>query len=255
MFSKRNHLLYHFSITIHPHLASLYAQNTFKKMARKNADWTKYWIWIEGVWGLWPYMYSYNRETLWLNKISKKNLRVDYYLLPKYCRRQCAFSLWTKSPTIKILHHNARFMNVFWDLIASKRRIEQINFFDWLRNVKNLVLWNRYKLVRSLIQWDLNSFFFPKTQKSPSGWGLFPQTPIDTGGWGLRRPDPCLWNVWVAYTSLLTHASKVRHLHVLTISFCPLPLPESWLSAIRLRLQIFHSTISLPHKSSFFENF
>ena len=35
MFSKRNHLLYHFSITIHLHLASFYAQNTFKKIARK----------------------------------------------------------------------------------------------------------------------------------------------------------------------------------------------------------------------------
>ena len=35
MFSKRNHLLDHFSITIHLHLASFYAQNTFKKIARK----------------------------------------------------------------------------------------------------------------------------------------------------------------------------------------------------------------------------
>ena len=35
MFSKRNHLLYHFSITIHLHLASFYTQNTFKKIARK----------------------------------------------------------------------------------------------------------------------------------------------------------------------------------------------------------------------------
>ena len=31
MFSKRIHLLYHFSITIHLHLASFYPQNTFKK--------------------------------------------------------------------------------------------------------------------------------------------------------------------------------------------------------------------------------
>ena len=33
-----------------------------------------------------------------------------------------------------------------------------------------------------------------------------------------------------------------------TPMFRPLPLPKSWLSANRLRLQIFHSTISLPHK-------
>ena len=44
-------------------------------------------------------------------KIAKENLRVDYYLLLKYCRRQCALHTptWTKSLTIKVFHHNARF--------------------------------------------------------------------------------------------------------------------------------------------------
>ena len=44
-------------------------------------------------------------------KILKKNLRVDYYLLLKYCRRQCALlpPTWTKSLAIKILLHNTRF--------------------------------------------------------------------------------------------------------------------------------------------------
>ena len=43
-------------------------------------------------------------------KILKKNLRVDYYLLQKYCRRQCALltPTWAKSLAIKILRHNAR---------------------------------------------------------------------------------------------------------------------------------------------------
>ena len=35
MFSKRNHLLYHFSITIHLHLTSFNAQNTLKKYLEK----------------------------------------------------------------------------------------------------------------------------------------------------------------------------------------------------------------------------
>ena len=35
MLSKRNHLLCHFSITIQLHLASFYAQNTLKKIARE----------------------------------------------------------------------------------------------------------------------------------------------------------------------------------------------------------------------------
>ena len=44
-------------------------------------------------------------------KISKENLRVDYYLLLKYCSRQSALlpPTWTKSPTIKILLCNAIF--------------------------------------------------------------------------------------------------------------------------------------------------
>ena len=44
-------------------------------------------------------------------KTLKENLRVDCYLRLKYCRRQCALlpPTWTKSLTIKILHHNARF--------------------------------------------------------------------------------------------------------------------------------------------------
>ena len=37
LFCKLNHLSYHFSITIHLHFASFYAQNTFKKIARENA--------------------------------------------------------------------------------------------------------------------------------------------------------------------------------------------------------------------------
>ena len=35
-----------------------------------------------------------------------------------------------------------------------KKRIEQLNFFDWLLNVKNLVLSNGSELVRNVIQWD-----------------------------------------------------------------------------------------------------
>ena len=53
---------------IHLHLASLYAQNTFKKIAKKNAHWTNYWISIEGAWAPWQYMYFYNWLTSWQYK-------------------------------------------------------------------------------------------------------------------------------------------------------------------------------------------
>ena len=41
-----------------------------------------------------------------------------------------------------------------WTLIASKRRIELLNFFDWLLNVKNLVLLKGCEQVRNVIQGD-----------------------------------------------------------------------------------------------------
>ena len=39
-----------------------------------------------------------------------------------------------------------------WTLIASKRRIEQLNYFDWLSNVKNLVPSDGFEHVRNVIQ-------------------------------------------------------------------------------------------------------
>ena len=39
------------------------------------------------------------------------------------------------------------------DLIARKRRVEQLNFFDWLSNVNNLVLSNDCEHLRNVIQW------------------------------------------------------------------------------------------------------
>ena len=47
-----------------------------------------------------------------------------------------------------------QYFNVFWTLIASKRRINQLNFFNWLLNVKNLVLSNGCEHVQNVIQWD-----------------------------------------------------------------------------------------------------
>ena len=45
-------------------------------------------------------------------------------------------------------------LNVFWNLIASKRMIEQLKFFDWVSNVKNFVLSNGCEHVQNVIQWD-----------------------------------------------------------------------------------------------------
>ena len=52
------------------------------------------------------------------------------------------------------------------ELNCSKRRTEQFNFFNWLLNVKNLVLSNSSEHVRNVIQWHLNSFFLQKITKT-----------------------------------------------------------------------------------------
>ena len=47
-----------------------------------------------------------------------------------------------------------KILNVVWTLIASKKRIEQLNCFDWLSNLKSLVFSNGCEHVRNVIQWD-----------------------------------------------------------------------------------------------------
>ena len=47
-----------------------------------------------------------------------------------------------------------QYFNVFWTSITSKRRINQLNFFNWLSNVKNLVVSNGCKHVENVLQWD-----------------------------------------------------------------------------------------------------
>ena len=59
----------------------------------------------------------------------KENIRLDRYLLLKYCRKQCTIlpPTWAKS-LIKFNAQMQDFKHVL-DLIASKRRTEQVNFF------------------------------------------------------------------------------------------------------------------------------
>ena len=107
--------------------------------------------------------------------------------------------------------------------------------------------------MRNVIQWDLNSFF-SKNTKIAQQLGALPPDPIAIGGWGLCPQTPV--SDTFEYTSLLNTSSKLDfYIHFSTISFCPLPLPKSWQSAIRLWLQIFHSMISLANKKLLFRKF
>ena len=109
--SRRNHLLYHFSIIIHLHLASFYATKS-KKLATLRKMLIEHIIRLElRVLGPWPFVcsttdYFYDKTT-----ISKQSSRVDYHLLLKYCRKQCTLlsllgpnHLQNSTPKCKILN-------------------------------------------------------------------------------------------------------------------------------------------------------
>ena len=53
------------------------------------------------------------------------------------------------------------------DLNCNQKRTEQFNFFNWLLNVKNLVLSNGSERVRNVIQCYYNSFFSKNYEKLP----------------------------------------------------------------------------------------
>ena len=108
-------------------------------------------------------------------KISKENLRVDYYLLLKYSKRQYALLFLSGPNHLQNLTPKCKILNVFWTQIVSKMRIKQFNFFTWLSNVKNLVLWNGSEHVRDVIQWHQKRFFSKELQKIVK-WLVRPQT-------------------------------------------------------------------------------
>ena len=80
--------------------------------------------------------------------IFKENIRLNCYLLLKYCRRQCTLLPPPGPNHLQNLTPKCKIFNVFWTRIASKRRTEQLNFFNWLSNVKNLVFSNGSEYVR-----------------------------------------------------------------------------------------------------------
>ena len=58
------------------------------------------------------------------------------------------------------------------DLNSNKRKIQLLNFFNWLSNVKNLVLWNGSEYVGNVIQWCENSFFLTITKNRSAAGGV-----------------------------------------------------------------------------------
>ena len=112
---RRDQLLHHVSLTIHLHLAGFTWRNAFeKKLARGNAHWTNYWIWIEGGLAPWPYVCFTTGYFHDKTKISKENLRMDYYLQLKYCWRQCTLLSLLGPNNLQNLTPKCKILNVFW---------------------------------------------------------------------------------------------------------------------------------------------
>ena len=106
-------------------------------------------------------------------KISKENLRVDYYFLLKFARGNVPCFPLPEPYHLRILILKCRSLNVVWTKIVTKKRIEEFNFFNWLSVVKNLVLSNDgSKLVPIVIQWHENKVFIKNEKKIAQWLGL-----------------------------------------------------------------------------------
>ena len=77
-----------------------------------------------------------------------------------------ASSTWAKSLT----KFNPKFkiLNGFWVWSVSKEKTHQFDFFNWLLNLKTLVISNGSKTVRNMIQVVLKKFFSPQNYKQLS---------------------------------------------------------------------------------------
>ena len=93
-------LFFYNNSLIHLHLASFYAQNTLKKLAMQNTDWTNRWTSTEGACAPWPNMHFYN----WLLSWQNKNLEG---------KSSSGFSF-----TAKMLHETMHLTSFYWDQIT-----------------------------------------------------------------------------------------------------------------------------------------
>ena len=85
--------------------------------------------------------------------ISKENIRLDCNFCQNIAGGSALYFPLPGPNHLQNLPPKCKILNVFWTWIASKRRTEQLNFFNWLLNVKNLVLSNGSEYVRDVIHW------------------------------------------------------------------------------------------------------
>ena len=66
--------------------------------------------------------------------------RTIIYCFVKYNRRQCTLLPPPGSSHLENLTQKRKILNVFWIYPVSKEKIDQLNFFSWISNLKNLVI-------------------------------------------------------------------------------------------------------------------
>ena len=143
-----------FSTTIHLHLAGLYATKHFwKKLVTGRG------MFIEQIFELRgpgpprrigiPITGCFHDKTV----ISEENIRLDCYLVLKYCRRQCTLlpPTWAKSRT----KSNSKVQDFKYVFGLNCKQTENWTTlkFNWFSNVENLVLLNGSEYVRNVIEW------------------------------------------------------------------------------------------------------
>ena len=133
-----------------------------------------------------------------------------------------------------------------------KGGLNNFDFFNWLLNVKNLVLSNGSDNTCKMRSNGIEiAFFFKKLQKSG---GFAPRPPNTSGSWG-PHPQPPICDIFELH-KLSQHDTKVRYLHFSTISSSPLPLQNP--SYVQTGNNDFRSSILrylCPTKTSSLEKF
>ena len=129
MVSRPNHPLYNFSITIHPRRQFL----DDKLLKKKN--WLRE-ILIEQIIEFEMRGFGHlvvhvpPQLIIFMTKISRENLRLDYYLLLNIAGDNVPYFPLPCPNHLQNLTSKGKILNVFWTYNISKRRIEQFNFFS-----------------------------------------------------------------------------------------------------------------------------
>ena len=162
--------------------------------------------------------------------ISKENIRLDCYLLLKYCRRQCTLLPLSWAKSLTKFNPKTRDFKCVLDLNCKPK--EGLNNLDFSIRFQMLKIYYFEMALNTCEMWSNGikiAVFSKKIQKNRPAAGGF-----------VSRP-PSVTRLNYSTTSLLKHVSQFRHLCTLGICLSPLlervPMPTPghgfWSSILR----------------------